>query len=180
MTLNKLEFGGIALSVLAMAGALWFLQLDSGSEVVASNSGSNSAAVGSVVVNAEGNQQAALATALIEAASTDGNLERLVIDDITYGTGEAAAQGDSVAVHYIGRLQDGTEFDSSYKRGEPFTFTIGEGRVIAGWEEGLKGMQVGGERILVIPSELGYGERGFGPIPGGAALVFAIELLQIN
>jgi FKBP-type peptidyl-prolyl cis-trans isomerase len=85
-----------------------------------------------------------------------------------------------VSVHYIGTLQDGTEFDNSKKRGAPFEFKVGEGRVIAGWEEGLVGMQVGGQRVLVIPPEKAYGSNGVGPIPGNATLVFSIELLEIK
>lgn len=85
-----------------------------------------------------------------------------------------------MTVHYIGTLQNGQEFDNSNKRGEPFTFTVGEGRVIKGWEEGIVGMKVGGKRILVIPAAMGYGQKGYGPIPPGANLVFAIDLLEIK
>jgi FKBP-type peptidyl-prolyl cis-trans isomerase len=104
----------------------------------------------------------------------------MVINDITIGTGPIVQTGDTVRVHYAGRLQDGTEFDNSRKRGEPLEFTVGAGRVISGWEEGLIGMQMGGERILVIPPDKAYGDRGVGPIPGGATLIFSIELEGIN
>jgi peptidylprolyl isomerase len=89
-------------------------------------------------------------------------------------------EGDVVSVHYVGTLQNGTEFDNSKKRGAPFEFKVGGGQVIAGWEEGLVGMQVGGQRVLVIPPEKGYGANGIGPIPGNATLVFSIELLEIK
>ncbi|MCA9366636.1 FKBP-type peptidyl-prolyl cis-trans isomerase [Candidatus Kaiserbacteria bacterium] len=103
------------------------------------------------------------------------------IDDVTIGTGPAVENGDTVAVHYVGTLQDGTEFDSSVKRGTPFEFTVGAGQVIQGWEEGVVGMQVGGKRVLVIPPAMAYGEVGFPPvIPPSATLVFTIELLAIN
>jgi FKBP-type peptidyl-prolyl cis-trans isomerase len=105
---------------------------------------------------------------------------KLVIDDIVIGTGEEVKEGDTVSVHYIGTLPDGTEFDNSNKRGEPFEFTVGEGRVIKGWEDGLVGMKVGGQRILVIPPELAYGSQAMGPIPANSTLVFAIELLEIK
>jgi FKBP-type peptidyl-prolyl cis-trans isomerase len=118
--------------------------------------------------------------ALLEATNNAGELTNMVIDDIKIGTGPEVAEGDVVAVHYAGRLQDGTEFDNSKTRGAPFEFQVGGGQVIQGWEEGLVGMQVGGERILVIPPEKGYGEAGIGPIPGGAPLVFSIELLEIK
>ena len=102
------------------------------------------------------------------------------INDIKVGLGQVAGSGDMVAVHYVGRLQDGTEFDNSHKRGAPIEFTIGAGQVIKGWEEGIDGMQVGGERTLVIPPEKAYGDAGIGPIPGGATLVFTVELVEIK
>lgn len=179
MTINKFEFFGIALSILAMGGALWLLQIGSAPGVQAEKT-DDFGEVNSIVVATEGDQQAALANAVIEAADSTGNLKQLVIDDITLGEGEEVVEGDTVTVNYIGRLQNGEEFDNSYKRGTPFSFTVGQGRVIKGWEEGLKGMQVGGQRIIVIPSDLGYGDSGYGPIPGKATLVFAIELLEIN
>jgi FKBP-type peptidyl-prolyl cis-trans isomerase len=104
----------------------------------------------------------------------------LSIEDITIGTGQEAATGDMVAVHYVGKLQNGTEFDNSVKRGAPIEFTLGSGQVIAGWEEGIAGMKVGGERTLVIPPEKAYGEQGIGPIPPNATLVFQVELVAIK
>ncbi|MCA9358758.1 FKBP-type peptidyl-prolyl cis-trans isomerase [Candidatus Kaiserbacteria bacterium] len=104
----------------------------------------------------------------------------MVIDDVKVGSGDEVKAGDTVSVHYAGTLKGGKEFDNSKKRGAPFEFTVGEGRVIKGWEEGLIGMKVGGERILVIPPEKAYGEQGIGPIPGNATLVFSIELLEIK
>ena len=100
--------------------------------------------------------------------------------DLTVGDGATAQAGDSVSVHYTGWLTDGTKFDSSVDRGEPFTFHLGAGQVIPGWDEGVAGMRVGGKRKLVIPPELGYGDRGAGGvIPGGATLVFDVELLEV-
>ena len=107
-------------------------------------------------------------------------IEKLEIEDITVGDGEEVVSGDLVSVHYAGTLLDGTEFDSSYGRGEPFQFEVGAGRVIKGWEEGLLGMKVGGKRKLTIPPSLAYGEGGIpGAIPPSATLVFEIELLEI-
>ncbi|GIL87965.1 hypothetical protein Vretimale_6336 [Volvox reticuliferus] len=89
--------------------------------------------------------------------------------------------GDVVHVHYTGTLTDGTKFDSSVDRGTPFVFTLGEGRVIKGWDQGLLGMCVGEKRKLKIPSHLGYGDSGSPPkIPGGATLVFDVELVKVN
>ena len=103
----------------------------------------------------------------------------LVIEDQTVGEGEAVVEGDTVKVHYTGLLKDGTCFDSSKKRSQPFTFTVGEGRVIEGWEKGLIGMKVGGKRLLTIPPEMGYGDRDMGDIPPNSTLYFEIELLDI-
>ena len=105
----------------------------------------------------------------------------LVIDEITLGQGAVAAAGQKVTVHYTGWLTDGTKFDSSKDRNDPFNFPLGAGRVIKGWDEGVAGMQVGGKRTLVIPPELGYGSRGAGSvIPPNATLVFEVELLDVK
>lgn len=99
----------------------------------------------------------------------------------TAGEGQTARSGDTVAVHYIGTLEDGTKFDSSVDRGQPFSFTIGEGRVIKGWEQGIPGMAIGEVRVLKIPAALGYGATGSPPaIPSGATLIFQVELLEIQ
>lgn len=104
----------------------------------------------------------------------------LRIEDIRLGAGEVAKAGDTVLVHYVGTFPDGTKFDSSRDRGEPFSFILGAGQVIRGWDEGVPGMRVGGLRKLVIPPELGYGLRGAPPvIPPNATLVFEVELLAL-
>jgi len=94
------------------------------------------------------------------------------------GTGVAAKSGDTVSVHYTGWLTDGTKFDSSLDRNQPFKFTLGQGRVIKGWEEGIRGMKVGEKRQLVIPPDLAYGDRAVGPIPANSTLIFDVELLE--
>jgi len=103
----------------------------------------------------------------------------LQIEDVVIGDGQAAKKGDLVSVHYTGWLLDGTKFDSSLDRGQPFQFTIGEGRVIKGWDEGVPGMQIGGKRKLTIPPDMAYGPTGSGAIPPNATLVFEVELLEI-
>lgn len=121
-----------------------------------------------------------------EAAEIDpGELEPAdsepVTRDLRPGEGEEAEAGDELVVHYTGCLLDGTRFDSSRDRGQPFVFALGEGAVIAGWDEGLPGLRVGGERRLIIPPEMAYGEAGSGEvIPPDAMLVFDVELLELR
>jgi len=108
--------------------------------------------------------------------------------DIKVGTGDLAEAGNNVTVHYTGWLHDaaapenkGRKFDSSRDRGDPFRFTLGVGQVIAGWDQGVAGMKVGGQRVLTIPPELGYGARGAGGvIPPNAKLIFDVELLAVG
>jgi FKBP-type peptidyl-prolyl cis-trans isomerase FkpA len=104
----------------------------------------------------------------------------LIIDDVIVGTGAEATAGQTVSVHYTGWLTDGTKFDSSKDRNDPFEFHLGGRQVIAGWDEGVQGMKVGGTRKLTIPANLGYGARGAGGvIPPNAILVFEVELLDL-
>ena len=105
----------------------------------------------------------------------------LKIEDIKVGTSEEAVPGKRVSVNYLGTLVDGTKFDSSYDRGVPFSFNLGAGEVISGWDQGVVGMKVGGKRKLTIPPELGYGSAGAGEvIPPNATLIFEIELLKVE
>lgn len=107
--------------------------------------------------------------------------EALKIEDIKVGTGTTAEAGKRVTVHYVGTLTNGSQFDSSRDRGKGFSFSLGAGEVIKGWDQGVAGMKIGGLRKLTIPPELGYGERGFPPvIPARATLVFEVELLGVD
>jgi hypothetical protein len=108
--------------------------------------------------------------------------EELQIEVLEQGAGQEAKNGDLVAVHYTGTLEDGTKFDSSLDRGQPFVFTLGIGQVIEGWDLGVLGMKIGEKRKLTIPSKLAYGETGTpgGPIPPNATLIFEVELLAIS
>ncbi len=105
----------------------------------------------------------------------------LEIEDQIVGDGDEAAAGQTVEVHYTGWLTDGTKFDSSHDRNQTFSFKLGGGQVIAGWDQGVAGMKIGGSRKLTIPADLGYGERGAGGvIPPGATLVFKVELIGLS
>ena len=106
---------------------------------------------------------------------------KVTVKDLVVGKGKEAKAGDKVSVHYVGTLMDGKEFDSSRKHGQPFDFTLGQGQVIKGWDQGVVGMKVGGKRKLTIPPELAYGSRGVpGAIPPSSTLVFEVELLGIK
>lgn len=104
----------------------------------------------------------------------------LKIDDEVVGSGPEAVPGKKVTVNYMGTLTDGTKFDSSYDRGTPFSFNLGAGEVIAGWDQGVSGMKVGGKRRLTIPPSLGYGAQSVGAIPPNSTLVFEVELLKVE
>ena len=113
--------------------------------------------------------------------STTTTASGLVIEEIQLGEGAEAQAGNMVSVHYSGFLTNGSKFDSSVDRNEPFDFPLGRGHVIRGWDEGVAGMKVGGKRKLTIPPELGYGARGAGGvIPPNATLVFDVELLAVR
>jgi len=181
---NKFELIGASFSIGLMALAIYLVQVEA---TLLSVGGSDqeaqlvSSQIDPVTIVTEGEEQNQIrANAYLEASDNSGNFNRMVIDDIKLGTGDVVKSGDTVSVHYVGTLQGGAEFDNSKKRGAPFEFKVGEGMVIAGWEEGLLGMQVGGERVLVVPPDMGYGSTGIGPIPGNATLIFSIELLEIN
>ena len=153
---------------------------------------------GDVVINAE--NAATSSEAVATAENTQSAIENtelgggpavvteLIITDVLAGDGATAEAGQNIVVHYTGWLYDpsksdnkGSKFDSSVDRGQPFVFPLGAGRVIQGWDQGFGGMQIGGKRVLIIPSEMGYGERGAGAdIPPNAALLFEVELLSIQ
>lgn len=104
----------------------------------------------------------------------------LKIEDQVVGTGSEATSGKKVTVNYLGTLTNGTKFDSSFDRNQPFSFNLGAGEVIAGWDQGVAGMKVGGKRKLTIPPSLGYGSRDLGTIPPNSTLIFEVELLNVE
>ena len=107
-------------------------------------------------------------------------LDGIKIEILQEGTGDIAVSGSNLAMHYTGTLMDGTKFDSSRDRGQPFHFTLGGGQVIAGWDEGIIGMKVGELRKLTISPEKGYGSMAMGPIPANSTLIFEVELMEIK
>ena len=125
----------------------------------------------SPITNKEGKLMTSQSTPL------PGNLQST---DLMVGSGAEATAGHMVKVNYLGTLTDGTKFDSSYDRNQPFEFTLGSGQVIKGWDQGVAGMKVGGKRKLVIPPDLGYGAQANGKIPANSTLVFEIELLGVQ
>lgn len=122
-----------------------------------------------------------------QPATAGANMDNLIttadglqMQDLIVGTGQEVKSGATVTVNYLGTLLDGTKFDSSYDRNQPFTTQIGVGQVIKGWDEGIVGMKVGGKRKLIIPAVLGYGNQPAGTIPPNSTLVFEVELLSIK
>jgi len=107
-------------------------------------------------------------------------VDKLIIQDEKVGIGVEAVAGKKVTVNYVGTLTDGTKFDSSYDRNQPFAFNLGAGEVIQGWDQGVNGMKVGGKRKLTIPPSLGYGSQAVGSIPPNSTLVFEVELLKVE
>ncbi len=119
-------------------------------------------------------------TATCTPTNGDKNVTELIKTDTVVGTGAEATAGKKISVHYTGCLLDGTKFDSSVDRGQPFSFTLGQGQVIKGWDQGFDGMKVGGKRTLTIPAEMAYGAGGQGSIPPNSPLKFDVELLGVE
>lgn len=176
INIHKYEMIGIGISVALMSLALFFMRVNGTFEQgVAANVSGQAAAV----VLAE-NSQDGLNEAFSSAMTMTGRIDKLVVTDVVLGNGDEATKGDKVTVNYIGTLQNGQEFDNTYKKGAPVTFTIGDSKVIDGWNEGVLGMKAGGQRIIVVPADMAYGREGYGPIPGNATVVYAIELVSIK
>lgn len=174
---RKYELVGMAVASFLLLVGMWLTQVERDFAFFQAATESQVAAPGMVMVGEEGGS---MESAIQGSVATDGTVRDLIVDDVEIGSGPEVNEGDSVTVHYVGTLPSGEEFDNSRKRGQPFTFTVGDGAVIDGWEQGVVGMREGGKRVLVIPPTLAYGDQGVGPIPGGATLVFAIEVLSVN
>ena len=171
---------GIFLSVVLMlvcVGVLVFTQISGQKDTAISNQSSQ--AQPTTTVTQENNTPIKSNTMSEANAVTTASGLRYI--ELQEGTGATPQTGQTVEVHYIGTLENGTKFDSSRDRGKPFSFKIGTGQVIKGWDEGLSTMKVGGRRQLIIPSELGYGARGAGGvIPPNSTLIFDVELISVK
>ena len=137
---------------------------------------------GDSTTGSETAESAATTTKPVVKAPTGAPPKQLEVKDLVEGSGEEAAAGDKVTVDYVGvNYKSGKEFDSSWSRNEPFTFTLGAGEVIPGWDQGVEGMKVGGRRELIIPPELAYGSAGSPPaIPPNETLIFVIDLREVS
>ena len=173
---------GIFLSVVLMlvcVGVLLFTQISGQKDTAITAIGNSSPAQPTTTVTQENNTLIKSNTmSEAKVVTTDSGLKYV---ELVEGTGAIPQTGQTVEVHYIGTLEDGTKFDSSRDRGKPFSFKIGVGQVIKGWDEGVITMKVGGRRQLIIPEQLGYGARGAGGvIPPYSTLIFDVELLGIK
>jgi len=173
--INKFEAFGIFFCVGAMALVLMFMRVEDSAKQLSGLDGKNQ-----VASTLQSSSDETLKKTIKDSMSMSGIVDKMIVNDVVLGTGAEVKNGDAVAVHYVGTLQNGEEFDNSKKRGEPFSFTVGAGRVIKGWDEGLIGMKVGGQRILVIPADMAYGANAVGPIPANSTLIFSIELVSIK
>jgi peptidylprolyl isomerase len=173
--MNKGILAGIVIAIIAAVGLLVISQTSSSSStpVAATPPPATSSAGGNSVLCAS--QPAAL------TGVKDADVKELKLEDKMIGSGAEAVSGKMVVMNYIGRLTDGTQFDTSCGKPSPFEFNLGGGQVIAGWDQGIVGMKVGGIRRLIIPASLGYGAAGAGGvIPPNAALVFDVELIEVK
>lgn len=180
-SLNKYEVSGIIGSIIVMIVVLGAIRPEIFDGVRSAVADKYGALTSKAPQDAQTENDATLEEILFDAHSMKGELVKLVIEDVRDGeAGEPVEEGDTLTVHYVGQTIDGTTFDSSYERNKPYVFTLGNGTVIQGWEEGLIGMKVGGKRILVVPSDMAYGNSHVGIIPPNSTLVYAIELITVK
>lgn len=130
--------------------------------------------------NTKNQQDVSTQSATVENSNVQTDADGVTVADVSIGKGEEVKIGDTVSVHYIGTLINGTKFDSSYDRNAPISFTLGDGQLIKGFDDGVTGMKVGGKRRITIPPDLAYGDKDVGPIPANSTLVFDVELVSIE
>jgi FKBP-type peptidyl-prolyl cis-trans isomerase len=164
--------GVLAVAVLLL-GAAWYSNSQRGAKVSEQAGNSNTS---------QQTQDGSQNSPSIQQKNSTNSMAptELKVTDTVVGTGAEAKAGMTVFVHYTGTLTNGQVFDSSIPRGEPFSFQLGGGQVIQGWDIGIQGMKVGGKRTLVIPAALAYGDRATGPIPANSTLIFEVELLDVQ
>jgi FKBP-type peptidyl-prolyl cis-trans isomerase FkpA len=176
---NNNLFFGIILAVLIFSGAYYVYSIPSPAESDPSQITLDS---DNITTTESGNTLGlqTSATPVSTISATTKMEDKLTTTDITVGSGDTAVAGKKVTVNYLGTLVNGTKFDSSYDRNQPFSFVLGTGEVIQGWDQGVAGMKVGGKRKLTIPPSLGYGSQDLGVIPPNSTLVFEVELLKVE
>ena len=168
-------------AVVVVVIVAWFMKKSSNTDMGLNTSPTTTPLPTATELVSESPTPAATTTAQITPGPVVTLAGGLKVQDLVVGTGVEAKNGKTMTVHYVGTLENGTKFDSSVDRGQPFNFTLGAGEVIQGWDKGVLGMKVGGKRKLIIPSALGYGSRGAGNmIPPNATLIFQGELLAVN
>ncbi len=173
----------IALVVVAFFFGGAFLFNSQSSNSTQMDQQNNQTASGSNATSSDNSQAGSVNSSAADTSASAGqpsNPNALEIDDITVGTGATAAPGMTVTVNYVGTLTNGQKFDASADHGGTFSFVLGAGQVIKGWDEGIQGMKVGGTRKLIIPPSLGYGSQAIGAIPANSTLVFTVDLLKVS
>lgn len=168
MKISKIQIVSVVGVVALVVSLAWFVNYV--------YSGSNSS---SKVSSSSSSSSSSCQTQNVQT-STSTSTEGLVVQDTVIGCGKEVKSGDTISIHYTGKLTDGTVFDSSLPRNTPFSTKIGVGQVIKGWDLGVIGMKIGGKRTLTIPASLGYGERATGKIPANSTLIFELELIGIK
>jgi FKBP-type peptidyl-prolyl cis-trans isomerase len=175
---RKYLFVTLFLAALVIVGGILIFKIPGPQNNQLSQDSLTSASIDSTGTNTLGAETSPTPEASVSANQKMN--DKLIIQDETVGTGVEAVIGKIVTVNYVGTLTNGTKFDSSYDRGTPFTFNLGAGGVIVGWNQGVAGMKVGGKRKLTIPPSLGYGSSDQGPIPANSTLIFEVELLKVE
>jgi FKBP-type peptidyl-prolyl cis-trans isomerase FkpA len=176
--MRKLTFGEWVAVVVAVGVVGYFFLLNG--TILSLNTDNGSMEQGVDIPTQQYAATPAAAPSTTTMANNSYSLPGIQITDVVVGTGAEAVAGKTVVVNYTGKFTDGKVFDSSIPRGTPFDFVLGAGMVIAGWDEGVAGMKVGGKRTLVIDSTKAYGPNDYGPIPGGSTLIFDVELLDVQ
>lgn len=172
--MNKGILAGIVIAIIAAVGLLVISQT--------SSSSSSTATTNTTPISPSVGDNSVLCASQPPALTglKDADVKVLKLEDKMIGSGAEAVPNKTMVMNYIGRLTDGTQFDTSCGKGAPFQFILGAKQVIAGWDQGIAGMKVGGIRRLIIPASLGYGPGGSGPIPPSATLIFDVELLGVQ